>query len=183
MKNKTMDIKLKLKEFFRNNSKFKEDRKNVFLFTRELKNKDKKVNLKPYVVQSKFYKDYLFYRMFCDYLKELADKKGLEPYFLTLTKEFSLKEKNVYESIDYLRETVKTYRQALREIIREFQRDKDILFISVIEFNDNLFFHLHAIIFIHPLFKDKFLKILENKISLFDLGYEKEFRKIDKDQF
>jgi len=81
MKNKIMDIKLRLKEFFRNNSKFKEDRKNIFLFTRELKNKDKKINLKPYFVQSKFYKNYLFYEMFCDYLKELADKKGLEPYF------------------------------------------------------------------------------------------------------
>jgi len=174
----------KLKNFFITNSQFKEDRKNFFLYKRELINKknNKKISLKSFSIQTKFYKDYVFYKMFCKHLKQLAMDKGLEPYFLTLTKEFNLEGKNVYESIDYIKEIVQIYRQALREIIREFQRNHDILFISVIEFNDNLFFHLHAIIFINPLFEDKFLKILENKIELFSLGYEKQFEKIDMEK-
>ena len=178
-KNEKKELIKKLKEFFINKSQFKEDKKNFFLSKRELKKKNEKINLKSFFVTNKFYKDYKFYKMFCKHLRKLAFEKKLEPYFLTLTKEFNLEGKNTYVSIDYIKEIVKIYRQALREIIREFQRTNDILFISVIEFNDDLFFHLHVIVFINPLLKDKFLKIVENKIELFELGYEKKFEKID----
>ena len=168
-----------LKKFFISNSIFKEDRKNFFFSRRILKKKDIQIPLKYYLVSNKFYKDYLFYKVFCKHLSKKAKAKSLEPYFLTLTKQFNLGKMNTFMAIYYMRETIKVYREALREIIREFQRTNDILFISVIEFNENLFFHLHAIIYINPLFEDKFLKILENKISLFELGFEKRFEKIN----
>ena len=177
--NKKKELILMLKEFFINNSQFREERKNYFLSRRKLKKKNTQIPLKLYLVTKKFYKDYKFYKMFCKHLRKLAFEKGLEPYFLTLTKEFSLESMNTYGAIDYIKEIAKIYRQALREIIREFQRNYDVLFISVVEFNDDLFFHLHVIVFINPLFENKFLKILENKVELFGLGYEKKFEKID----
>jgi len=177
--NKKKELILMLKEFFINNSQFREERKNYFLSRRKLKKKNTQIPLKLYLVTKKFYKDYKFYKMFCKHLRKLAFEKGLEPYFLTLTKEFSLESMNTYGAIDYIKEIAKIYRQALREIIREFQRNYDVLFISVVEFNDDLFFHLHVIVFINLLFENKFLKILENKVELFGLGYEKKFEKID----
>jgi len=177
--NEKKELISKLKEFFINNSQFREERKNYFLSKRKLKKKNTQIPLKPYLVTKKFYKDYIFYRMFCKHLRNLAFEKGLKPYFLTLTKEFSIEGMNIFEAIDYIKEITVIYRQALREIIREFQRNYDVLFISAVEFNDDLFFHLHVIVFINPLFENKFLKILENKVELFGLGYEKKFEKID----
>lgn len=173
------DIIEKLKEYFINNSKFKEEKKNYFLSRRNLFKKGKKVNLKQYSITTyKYYKDYQFYEVLCKYLKELANQKGLEPYFLTLTRKSEF-DNNIYQSIDSLKENMKIYREAFREITREFQRKNDILFLNIIEFTNDLFFHLHSIVFINPDKVEKFSKILENKIDLFQLGYEKKFKRIN----
>ncbi len=60
------------------------------MYKREFINKknNKKIPLKSFSIQTKFYKDYVFYKMFCKHLEQLAMDKGLEVYFLTLTKKF-----------------------------------------------------------------------------------------------
>jgi len=68
--NEKKEIIEKLKNFFITNSQFKEDRKNFFLYKRELINKknNKKISLKSFSIQTKFYKDYVFYKMFMNLL-------------------------------------------------------------------------------------------------------------------
>ena len=67
----------KLKKFFINNSKFKIEKKDFFSSKRKLINKktNEKVYINPYSITFKFYRDYVFYESYCNYLYDFSKKK------------------------------------------------------------------------------------------------------------
>jgi len=163
------------KTSFINISKQREYKYNNFFKDKKLINQNTEITLNKDLLKN-FYNNYIFYKTTCKYISTNAKKKKLSPYFLTLT----IKQ-NIH-SIPYVKHNIKLYRKALREMIREFQRKNEIMYVNIIEFNDNLFFHLHAIIYINSNLENKFIKIMENKIKLFNLGF-KHFKKIKPKEF